>query len=119
MTGKDFVRLVISIHAPRVGSDIEGVSIDRFVRISIHAPRVGSDRMCISIRSTISYFNPRSPRGERPPTGRRHSRISRHFNPRSPRGERHYQADVLVEAKKFQSTLPAWGATFGHLRLFP
>ena len=33
--------------------------------ISIHAPRVGSDTLRTSERSRISYFNPRSPCGER------------------------------------------------------
>ena len=58
--------VVISIHAPRVGSDL---AVDTGVRvslISIHAPRVGSDLVwcCAGCRS--SYFNPRSPCGERP-----------------------------------------------------
>ena len=33
----------ISIHAPRVGSDVGNVEITYSVSISIHAPRVGSD----------------------------------------------------------------------------
>ena len=102
---------VISIHAPRVGSDIKESSIHvpnrRFQstlpgwgatqqrrhpvqqgRISIHAPRVGSDpppcRSCCPGR----YFNPRSPGGERPAT-----EINR------------------LWPQLFQSTLPGWGAT--------
>ena len=36
---------VISIHAPRVGSDEQGRVFEELrVGISIHAPRVGSDR---------------------------------------------------------------------------
>ena len=104
---------VISIHAPRVGSDIKESSIHvpnrRFQstlpgwgatqqrrhpvqqgRISIHAPRVGSDpppcRSCCPGR----YFNPRSPGGERPAT-----EINR------------------LWPQLFQSTLPGWGATRG------
>ncbi len=56
----------ISIHAPRTGSDNNRRAIinDRNT-ISIHAPRTGSD-----LRNTWkgrggSYFNPRSPYGER------------------------------------------------------
>ena len=56
--------------------------------ISIHAPRVGSDE------ATQEDENERI-----------------HFNPRSPCGERHKSDLSLAEAKKFQSTLPVWGAT--------
>ena len=34
----------ISIHAPRVGRDIEGFEVLVLSDISIHAPRVGRDR---------------------------------------------------------------------------
>ena len=33
----------ISIHAPRMGSDIADGVLDRIRTISIHAPRMGSD----------------------------------------------------------------------------
>ena len=33
--------------------------------ISIHAPREGSDRRKAGVRGAGAYFNPRSPRGER------------------------------------------------------
>ena len=56
--------------------------------ISIHAPREGSDKK----------------RGE--PGG-----TAEDFNPRSPRGERHGGAAGLRQAGRFQSTLPARGAT--------
>ena len=39
------VRVHISIHAPRVGSDLQGYNTSiAMTKISIHAPRVGSDR---------------------------------------------------------------------------
>ena len=81
---------VISIHAPRVGSDPTSWTSVRFhllfqstlpvwgatkkgigmvcgiAPISIHAPRVGSDRRLPSLLLTPQYFNPRSPCGERP-----------------------------------------------------
>ena len=56
------------------------------------------------------YFNPRSPRGERRPACDR-LRTSRNFNPRSPRGERLAMFRLLPEGARFQSTLPARGAT--------
>ena len=102
----------ISIHAPRTGSDItvqayslietgfqstlpaRGATclqsaIERDVSISIHAPRTGSDRRSRRTRSSASDFNPRSPHGER-------------------RGVNQGIDDIL----RFQSTLPARGATF-------
>ena len=60
--------------------------------ISIHAPLAGSDHMVSSSVSSCSYFNPRSPCGERPTT------ISRYMT-----------------GYKFQSTFPLRGATLPHL----
>ena len=80
----------ISIHAPRVGSDLAGMSEDHARRlISIHAPRVGSD----------------VPRANG-------SRMILNFNPRSPCGERPQVATALPSRTQFQSTLPVWGATY-------
>ena len=80
------------------------------VQISIHAPREGSDQKGGEKFRANGYFNPRSPRGERPRQQRRPtwtSRISIH----APR-----EGSDVVERKggrmsKFQSTLPARGAT--------
>ena len=86
----DFVPLwLISIHAPRVGSD-SGRFISTGVRwdISIHAPRVGSDFQLLLCNKRFADFNPRSPCGERllGEQPRREALIN--FNPRSPCGER-------------------------------
>ena len=105
--------------------------------ISIHAPRTGSDAFpCLAARA-YSNFNPRSPHGERlPPTCARN--LWRNFNPRSPHGERQDRAflnrriEISIHAprtgsdagknpseqsaQKFQSTLPARGATDGIAR---
>ena len=101
----------ISIHAPRVGSDID-VDAEGVLpfHISIHAPRVGSDENIAMLFNAIKYFNPRSPRGERPCLfcSRCHARD---FNPRSPRGERQPTRLQGRWGGGFQSTLPAWGAT--------
>ena len=83
------VSVFISIHAPREGSD----TISKFISnvdiifqstlpargatysyhvdtptlfISIHAPREGSDLIICFWSLVCHYFNPRSPRGERP-----------------------------------------------------
>ena len=102
--------------------------------ISIHAPRMGSDCWPACATPVSSHFNPRSPDGERP-GGSRFSVWTRwYFNPRSPDGERleAYGADQAREpisihaprmgsdpttcpttqqSASFQSTLPGWGAT--------
>ena len=67
ISGLKCSELSISIHAPRAGSDdLTGVSVQAGDFISIHAPRAGSDNAGSLIRSTLKYFNPRSPCGERP-----------------------------------------------------
>ena len=78
----------ISIHAPRTGSDGAGLPNQPGHDISIHAPRTGSD--------------------DRQPLLRLDGR---HFNPRSPHGERRSTTSVMLLTLRFQSTLPARGAT--------
>ena len=102
--------MIISIHAPRRGSDGSsgfspataarfqstlpvggatkgGIASGKARRISIHAPRGGSDTLPMICGRHWTDFNPRSPWGER------HFRICLvavrlYFNPRSPWGER-------------------------------
>ena len=103
------------------------------VAISTHAPRTGSDPNAFCTLRMQSYFNPRSPHGERPERVAEIlciSKISTHaprtgsdnsfdkkdgvtcdFNPRSPHGERHGGGVLLVSLEIFQPTLPARGAT--------
>ena len=103
-------KILISIHAPRTGSDHGNAGKPHRHRhfnprsphgerhacglgagisggISIHAPRTGSDPTEMITQKGVKYFNPRSPHGERQ---RRDCGISGcyHFNPRSPHGER-------------------------------
>ena len=56
--------------------------------ISIHAPRTGSDRLSRASLFFFVDFNPRSPHGERRFRPLRARRRAPHFNPRSPHGER-------------------------------
>ena len=124
--------------------------------ISIHAPRVGSDRPLLAAGSPLpSDFNPRSPCGERPNPnwGATAARVfqstlpvwgatalpgpqspartisihaprvgsdlrgdlpgvpGQYFNPRSPCGERLNNEYDETFCRIFQSTLPVWGAT--------
>ena len=52
---------MISIHAPREGSDIKGIPIASYTGISIHAPREGSDKDKLTHSGHLYDFNPRSP----------------------------------------------------------
>ena len=129
---------VISIHAPRVGSDPVRPGVDVPDVISIHAPRVGSDSSPSPVSPRRCDFNPRSPcgerRGERPPPlcqqlrfqstlpvwGATSPKISSqhgfpNFNPRSPCGERLAACQSARVRSVFQSTLPVWGATCGGM----
>ena len=103
----------ISIHAPRTGSDSIATNAitnstqfqstlpargatqaqqqsTQATEISIHAPRTGSDHLRNLNQQLGIHFNPRSPHGERRAPGR--------------------MEDPMIY--KFQSTLPARGATF-------
>ena len=56
---------VISIHAPRTGSDKANGHSQFKQSISIHAPRTGSDHVMDPEQTVQRHFNPRSPHGER------------------------------------------------------
>ena len=103
--------LRISIHAPRMGSDRDTLQYRLFATISIHAPRMGSDPLWYTRLSPCSYFNPRSPDGERlvPRVRRPENGISIH----APRMGSDCPAFVTMRRTlTFQSTLPGWGATY-------
>ena len=65
-----------------------------------------------ALRHGYNYFNPRSPHGERRQTAPTFGRPILDFNPRSPHGERLAVARDSSKGGKFQPTLPARGATF-------
>ena len=107
---KGFPAPLISIHAPRTGSDIRAVCAHAGVKISIHAPRTGSDRCRGACTPYRANFNPRSPHGERQyRTDLRslHLDISIH----APRTGSDHTAECFAVMAVFQSTLPARGAT--------
>ena len=102
----------ISIHAPRVGSDlITEVSRIGTPRISIHAPRVGSDQ-AIRAMEEAGNISIHAPRVGSDFGAFVRKRESDDFNPRSPCGERPYEVYTVSCGVKFQSTLPVWGATW-------
>ena len=124
---------MISIHAPRAGSDGAWDNERSDKNISIHAPRAGSDGMAGQTPRHPCYFNPCSPCGERPMTNGDvlaaiefqsmlpvrgatcppafgcHSHCD--FNPCSPCGERPAMLAISVNVLEFQSMLPVRGAT--------
>ena len=107
--------------------------------ISIHAPRTGSDLHGSRRRNGASYFNPRSPHGERqinpatmngsqgisihaPRTGsdtcgkRRNARVD-YFNPRSPHGERLESIDAIIGYLDISIHAPRTGSDFSSSRI--
>ena len=124
---------LISIHAPRVGSDRMSLWLASHIWISIHAPRVGSDRHETKAQNPahlISIHAPRVGSDQRERDSTLFLAISIHaprvgsdsgfcwfshlrgyFNPRSPCGERRRRLPLLSGSRTFQSTLPVWGAT--------
>ena len=82
--------LVISIHAPRTGSD-EDSAANLYQRIKFQStlPARGATIRRRNESVCKMHFNPRSPHGERRNLRRDGSTLIAHFNPRSPHGERH------------------------------
>ena len=100
----------ISIHAPRVGSDPVGSAAFRGAEISIHAPRVGSD--CTQFQGhNVLLISIHAPRVGSDSTVMWSIRPDTYFNPRSPGGERPWTMTSTTWVRRFQSTLPGWGAT--------
>ena len=62
------VGVLISIHAPREGGDINAALEKNYRVISIHAPREGGDAPKIANDILSTHFNPRPPRGGRLPS---------------------------------------------------
>ena len=128
-------KLTISIHAPRVGSDLL-VTFLRFLvirfqstlpvwgatwvnlvnscahSISIHAPRVGSDLWQIIKIGTGRLFQSTLPVWGATSLWHGRQYGVPDFNPRSPCGERPMSMRSRTPLNQFQSTLPVWGATF-------
>ena len=106
-----FCPIIISIHAPRVGRDIDRVGFAGIkINFNPRAPCGARPSACLSL-CPVTYFNPRAPCGARlsafacsyscsnfnprAPCGARHFSASNHsalsdFNPRAPCGARHF-----------------------------
>ena len=119
---------MISIHAPRAGSDTVNRQSSIFRKISIHAPRAGSDIAVMSYTqkevgfqstlpvrgATLSDLNVRrqcyisihAPRAGSDQTALRCPRANLYFNPRSPCGERHSKQTIFNIQKNFNPRSP-------------
>ena len=104
--------IIISIHAPRAGSDFHDADCIRVeIKISIHAPRAGSDSTAAVIRAVTAIFQSTLPVRGATTTPLDSADRRAYFNPRSPCGERHRKRLRIPAATLFQSTLPVRGAT--------
>ena len=88
------------------GATTDSITGWETVRISIHAPRAGSDCNERYRQIPESYFNPRSPCGERRKVENAVYCNCLNFNPRSPCGERQRNPRCMSTYITFQSTLP-------------
>ena len=74
--------------------------------ISIHAPRTGSDSPVTVLYSVSRYFNPRSPHGERRSRSWSVILVYSNFNPRSPHGERPQRLRLVILSIYFNPRSP-------------
>ena len=110
MQYSEFNRQMISIHAPRRGSDTSRIRAAPGAFISIHAPRMGSDRQrrASDNKRRISIHAPRMGSDHEVNAHHVHPSISIH----APRMGSDMALSIFAPALfLFQSTLPAWGAT--------
>ena len=120
--------MVISIHAPRPGSDLLQHIINQFCRcISIHAPRTGSDmkaqrggatwsfqstlpaRGATQYRTSVVLYkciSIHAPRTGSDVVGNDNYIFITNFNPRSPHGERLYRSNLRASAIYFNPRSP-------------
>ena len=80
---------------PARGATAKAAVVSRASMISIHAPRTGSDGIIHWFLPPLCNFNPRSPHGERLTFSTKYERPNNDFNPRSPHGERLRKVTIL------------------------
>ena len=103
----------ISIHAPRGGSDfVPNRLVWDHWKISIHAPRGGSDERDHRLSSGLSVISIHAPRGGSDTDDVLIDLARRGISIHAPRGGSDYRSRWwMPPPKRFQSTLPAGGAT--------
>ena len=108
----DYPRIVISIHASRMGCDpcLQSQMVHTKA-ISIHASRMGCDLGWASAGARIiTYFNPRIPYGMRPCGSGRHD-AKKGFQSTHPVWDATMLTTTETATRLFQSTHPVWDAT--------
>ena len=109
MSSVSVLPVMISIHAPRTGSDSTRQSRGkRTINFNPRSPH-GERRDVADAGDGGGYFNPRSPHGERQsrcttPAGRLY------FNPRSPHGERRSIENVAEKGNSISIHAPRTGS---------
>ena len=107
-TGK---RLLISIHAPLVGRDIERLTAENAaLKFQSTRPLWGATAWQRRVSPLENHFNPRAPCGARRELYAQGD-TAQNFNPRAPCGARPVHPRAAVFCNQFQSTRPLWGAT--------
>ena len=101
----------ISIHSPRAGRDCRYPNAPLITQISIHSPHTGRDRLVNAPIVSPSLFQSTLPAWGETQRPQPPGTPSLDFNPLSPHGERPRSGRMSHEPLQFQSTLPAWGET--------
>ena len=101
----------ISIHAPRVGSDLSDISANSGTGKFQSTLPVWGATLCFSMRTIVGGISIHAPRVGSDASSSGFMLLPPYFNPRSPCGERRQGKAETRGTIKFQSTLPVWGAT--------
>ena len=107
---EDVKRVLISIHASRMGGDHRVLAIQRAPDISIHASRMGGDLPYIQQLASVLDFNPRLPDGRRQQLNDATCNAIQ-FQSTPPGWEATRVSPARLRPKSFQSTPPGWEAT--------
>ena len=89
---RPFMPLYFNPRSPHGERQYRHADSSRWFLISIHAPRMGSDHTRSLLRPRKCNFNPRSPHGERLAFLHPANAVIKDFNPRSPHGERQHNS---------------------------
>ena len=109
---KQKMETTISIHAPRAGSDLTGMSDpEKWIRFQSTLPVRGATSFSRAAFAGSCYFNPRSPCGERHFAGLACPHKDRKFQSTLPVRGATVVVVIAVSTELFQSTLPVRGAT--------
>ncbi len=102
---------IISIHAPRTGSDLTpSFSTVKYSNFNPRSPH-GERRVCFCRPCKhIVDFNPRSPHGERRSVRAVWLPTPMYFNPRSPHGERQEDISKAMTAEQISIHAPRTGS---------